>query len=444
MNKTFYKKAGCLSGFLLISVLALNVHAQDSSTSTSSSTNTNSSNSTNTGSSNSTNTNTNSSSSFNSGSSTNNNVIPIDQGKFSQPRFKLSASLNEGYDDNTLTTKTNRNESGFTDFQVNGFADLGNPRTLFTIGATAGVNYYYSRPGEKLDKLASLTLNLAQRVNEKFTLTLNTFFTYQVEPDFTLQVEQNRINGQYFYTGDSLSGGYQWTRRFQTVTSYQFVGIFYQDAAARITDDYYSHIFENDLRFQLYPTTTLVATYQLTLTNYLYLTGRNTVTNAVLGGLDHSFSPKFTVSLRAGGQFQTQEGTSGSATSPYAEATLTYLYRRSSSVQGYLHYGFEYSNLTLGQTDKALRTGITFNHSFTPKLTANLGMFYEHDDFSDVAGTGSGAYTEDTININAGLKFALTPKFTLSLSYLHTSLLSDQSALEYDRDVVSIGGTYSF
>ena len=170
-----------------------------------------------------------------------NNAIPIDQGKFSQPRFRLSASLYEGYDDNTETSKTNKNPSGFTNFQANAFADLGNSRTLFTIGVTAGASVYYDRPGQKVDKLASLTLNLAERVNDKFTLTLNTYFTYQVEPDFTLQVEQNRINGQYFYTGVSLSGAYEWTRRFQTVTSYNFVGIFYQDATAKVANDYYSH-----------------------------------------------------------------------------------------------------------------------------------------------------------------------------------------------------------
>jgi len=425
MNKKFYKKAGHLSGFLLIGILALNVHAQDSSAGASSS---------------STSTNTNSSSGFNSGSSTN-NAVPIDQGKFSQPRFKLSASLNEGYDDNTQTSKTNRIESGFTDLQANGFADLGNSRTLFTIGVTAGVNMYYSRPGNKFDKLASLTLNLAHKVNEKFTLTLNSYFTYQVEPDYTYQVELNRINGQYFYTGDSISGAYEWTRRFQTVTSYNFVGIVYQDQVSR-GNDYYSNTFSNDLRFQLLPTTTIVASYQLSLTNYLYQTGNNTVTNAFFAGFDHSFSPKFTVTLRAGGQMQTQRDTSGAATSPYGEITLNYLYRRSSNVQGFLHYGFAYSNLALGQSDKALRLGITFNHSFTPKLSANLAFFYEHDDFSSA--NASSAYTEDTFNINTGVRYAVTPKFTLQLSYIRTSLLSDQAALEYDRDVVSIGGTYTF
>jgi len=141
---------------------------------------------------------------------------------------------------------------------------------------------------------------------------------------------------------------------------------------------------------------------------------------------------------------QTQQGTPGNATSPYAEATLTYLYRRSSSVQGYLHYGFEYENLALGQSDRALRTGITFNHSFNAKLTATLGLFYEHDNFSAVIGSPTSAYTEDTFNVTTGLSFAVTPKFSLQLNYTRTSLLSDQPALEYDRDLVSVGGSYLF
>jgi len=368
--------------------------------------------------------------------------VPIEQGKFSQPRFRLSATLNEGYDDNTETTKTNKIASGFTNFETNAFADLGSSRTLFTIGITAGVNAYYDRPGQKIDKLASLTLNLSHKINERFTLTLSTYFTYQVEPDFTLQVEQNRINGQYFYTGDTLSGSYQWTRRFQTVTSYNLVGIVYQDSAAN-ANDYFAHNFANDLRFLVLPTTTLVATYRLTLVDYLYGTSRNTITNSLMVGLDHSFSPKFTVTLRGGGQLQSQES-GGTTTSPYGELTVNYSYRKGSSVHGYLHYGFDYSNVVAGQSDQSLRMGVVFNHAFTAKLSASLGCFYEHDNFSQIASTGTGEYTEDTLNLNAGLSFAVTSKFSLQAGFIFTKLLSDNSALEYNRDVVSIGGTYSF
>ena len=82
------------------------------------------------------------------------------------------------------------------------------------------------------------------------------------------------------------------------------------------------------------------------------------------------------------------------------------------------------------------------NHGFTPRLSVNLGLFYEHDDFSQ--SPTSPAYTEDTINVNTGLAFQLTPKLSLSAYYQHTSLLSDSAALKYDQNLFTLSAAYSF
>jgi len=398
MKKSINKKAALSSGLLFAGILSLNVLAGD---------------------------------------------IPVSQGQFSQTRFRTSVNLTEGYDDNTQTSNTNRQESGFTGIQVNTFADLGNSRTAFTIGVGAGLTYYYDRPGTKLDKLASLTLNVAHRLNERLTLSLNSYLTYQVEPDFTLLVAQNRVNGQYFYTGDTLSATYQWTRRFQTVTSYQFLGIFYQDSAAKVANDYMSHTFGNQFRFVLTPTTTVIGEYRLGMVEYLYQTQRNSLTNSFLGGLEHSFSPKFTVSMRVGAQVQSQNQ-GGSATSPYGEGTLSYAYRHYSNITGYLRYGFDYSNVGVGQTDKALRAGLTITHGITPKLSVYLGFFYQHDDYSTAGGSATSGTTNDTFNITTGVRFAVSPRFSLSLGYTRTQLISNSPSQEYDRDVVTLGAAYTF
>ena len=159
-----------------------------------------------------------------------------------------------------------------------------------------------------------------------------------MQPQFDLQVAQNRVNGQYYYTTEAFSAAYQWTERFSTVTGYSVTGIFYEQAAAKQTSDYVQQTFSNQFRYQWTPTTTLVTEYRFGLVNYLYNSQLNSITNYGLAGFDHSFSPKATMTLRAGGEIQDAK-VGGSTASPYAEITANYQYQRYSSLHAYMNYG---------------------------------------------------------------------------------------------------------
>lgn len=364
----------------------------------------------------------------------------IEGGKFATSRFKTTVSLREGYDDNVFTAHDNKVDSFFTNLYGSIFANLGNERTQFTIGLSGGVTEYYSRPGNKFDENATLTFNMVHKVNPRLTLSWANYATYQAEPSFDLQVAQNRRNGQYYYLQDALSASYQWSERFQTVTGYKLVGIFYQNSAPSQTEDRLEHTFSNQFRFLLQPTTTLVGEYRLGLVQYLHQASRDTISNYFLAGVDHSFSPKFTVSLRGGAQLRSVKEGSNDAT-PYFEANARYAYRRYSSLGWFLHYGYDNGSITAtNQTHKNLTTGIRLNHGFTPRLSAYLAFFYQHDNLSQTFGS----LTNDTFDISTGINFTVTPKLTLQAGFTRTQLISNTASQKYDRDVVSIGGTYQF
>jgi hypothetical protein len=445
MKKILYKKTIQASGFLLTSLLALSVQAQSTQ---------------DTGS---------------SQSSQSTSSPQVEGGRYTQPRFRTTVSLSEGYDDNSQTDQS-KSESTFTSVSANGLYNLGNSRTAFTIGVGAGLDYYDNRPGtSSYDYEGNLSLHLAEKVNQRLTLSLDLSLVDQVQPDFslntqqpqqsqqpnlssnvpeaqpnfTLNSQQTRVSGQYFYGSINLSAGYEWTRRFSTTTTYSAYGTDYADQATGIAGDYVSQTFGNSFNYQLLPTTTVVAQYQLGLVNYFHQPENNSYSNTISAGFDHKFSPKFTVTLRAGGSKQEQR-TGGSSTTPYGDASLNYANSRSSSVQLVLHYGFDYSGLAIGQNDTLLRIGVVYTQGFSPKLSMTFGFFYDHDDYSAVSGssssllTSSGAYTEDTFNIATGVNFQVTPKFSLHANYQRTVLNSNVASLEYNRDVVSIGGSYSF
>lgn len=368
---------------------------------------------------------------------------PIEGGKFATSRFKTTVSLREGYDDNVFTTHDNKVDSFFTNLAASMLANFGVGQTHFNIGLNAGVTDYYDRPGNKFDENATLSLNIVHTVNRRLTLTLNSYTTYQVEPSFDLLVSQNRQNGQYLYLQNALSAAYQWSKRFQTVTSYNLVGIFYQNSTTAQTENRLEHIFSEQFHYLLRPTTTLTSEYRLGLTQYFHQADQDRISNYFLLGFDHTFSPKFTVSLRGGAQLQSAKQGSIQV-SPYVETNASYTYQRYSNVGWFLHYGFDNGGITTtNQTHQNLTTGIRINHGFTPRLGAYLGFFYQHDDFSQTPGSLT-AQTEDTFDVSTGINFVVTSKLSLQLGYTRTQLLSNTPSTEYNRDVCSIGGTYTF
>lgn len=361
-----------------------------------------------------------------------------------KPHFKITAQLSEGYDDNVYTSNTNKVQSFFTDVYAHIAADLGSPRTVFTIGLGGGATDYYDRPGRSLDYTGDFSLSIVHKVNSRLTLSVQSYTTDQVEPNFDAQilVSQNRNSGQYLYSNNVFTATYQWSHRVQTVTSYSLYGVFYEDAASAQTDDRFEHNLSEQLLYLVNPTTQLTATYRIGYTQFMHMTERDIFSNYFLVGVNHSFSPKFSVNLNAGAELDTpRQG--ATQTSPYAEMTTTYAYQRLSNLQWYLHYGFDHSALTLNDKHTALRTGARITQAIFTKMSLSFGIFYQHDDSSQTVGA-SNTTTEDTFDISTGLHYTVTPKLTLDATFTHTEVLSNIASSEYSRNRITLGANYTF
>jgi hypothetical protein len=364
-----------------------------------------------------------------------------------KPHFKINAQLTEGYDDNIYTSNTNKQGSFFTDLYAHiaaDFGSVGSGQTVFTIGIGGGGTYYYNRPGNSLDYKGDFSLGIVHRVTPRLTLTVQSYTTYQAEPNFDPQilVSQNRNSGQYLYSNNIFSATYQWSRRVQTVTSYSLYGVFYENSASSQTDDRFEHTFSNQILYLLNPTTQLTASYRVGYTQYMHTTDRDRISNYLLVGVNHSFSPRLSVNLNAGAQMDIPKQ-GGTQTSPYGEITANYAYQRFSNIQWYLHYGLDHSGITLNEKHTSLRTGVSITQAIRSKLSLKLGVFYQHDDTSQTLGA-SNTGREDTFDISVGLHYIVTPKLTLDAMFTHTEVLSNVAASEYSRNRVTLGANYTF
>ena len=163
-----------------------------------------------------------------------------------------------------------------------------------------GITDYFDQPGGiNYDFNPNINFSLTYKASPRLTISETTYAVYQNQPDFQDNAGLTRRSGSFFYSSNKFSAAYRWRPRFSTVTSYT-IGIL-QDAdnATASYENRFEHTFGNEFRFLLWPTTTVIAEYRFAFLNYEDSV-RNSTSNFFLGGLDHNFSPRFSISTRAG------------------------------------------------------------------------------------------------------------------------------------------------
>lgn len=366
-------------------------------------------------------------------------------GNYSRSPFHVSVSVREGYDDNVYTTKLNPIGSWFTNASALFDYHFGSPRTRLDLQAVAGATYYYYRPfGQEYDVNTGLTLALEHHATPRLTLSAAAYVTYQTEPDLNSNLSINRRAGNYFYTVDKFTLAYQWTPRFATATSYTFGAINYDNSEIGAFEDRFEHTFGNEFRFLVLPTTTLVGEYRYQIVDYDTAT-RDSTTHFVLAGVDHTFNPRFNVSVRAGAEFRDIDNF-GERTSPYAESTLRYAVGQRTSVSWTNRYGLEEPDVIGAPSRTTYRTGLVVSHGFTSRITATGNLFYQHDDNDGVATPTFivPPFTEDVLDIGLGLRYEINHYLAFLAGYEHAEVFSDVFLREYSRNRYYLGlnGTF--
>ena len=380
-------------------------------------------------------------------SSTDSKVAPttgdLGTGNFSRFPFHVSVSVRGGYDDNITTSSIDRQESWFTNAGVAVTYDFGSPRTQLSLQTGGGFTYYWDNirnvginNNDNFDFNAYISLSVVHKLSPRLTLTSTDYVTYQTEPDFTLALGLNRRSGNFFYTQDKFTATYLWTPRFSTATSYTFGAIHYDDSSIGFFEDRFENTFGNEFRFLLWPTTTLVAEYRFQLVNYDKDINRDSMTHFALGGFDHTFNSRFSASFRGGAEFRDYEAGTDDRSSPYFEGTLNYAVGKNTSVAWTNRYAIEEPDVLLNPSRTTFRTGLRAKHDFTARISANVGVYYEHDDYDSVntLTVVSPSFTEEAFDAAVSLRFAVTRYLGIEAGYNHTEVTSDIFLREYSRN----------
>jgi hypothetical protein len=369
-------------------------------------------------------------------------------GKFFKLPFHVSVSVRGGYDYNVFTQSFDRQGSAFVNATIGLTYTFGSPRTTLNLASTFGYTDYINGPsGVENDVNPNLNLSVTHKMTSRLTLALTSYVTYQQQPDFVAAAGLNRRSGSFFYTSDKFSAAYQWAPRFSTVTSYTFVALSYDESSVGAFEDRTEHTFGNEFRFHLWPTTNLVAEYRFGIFAYdnASLVSRDSTTQYFLAGFDHSFSPRFSLSTRAGVEFRSYDNL-GDRTDPYAEATLNYALGPHLSLSWTNRYSLEEPDVPGAPSRTTFRTGLVTRYRITPRITSNLTLFWEHDE-NDGMTTFlfvSPGFTEDIFSASLSVRYAINRNWGVELGYDFVDVESDIPLREYYRNRIYGGVNFQF
>ena len=370
---------------------------------------------------------------------------PSGVGVFSPTPVKIYAIVSGGYDDNVNTQGGSKQGSAFTNGNIILDYTFGDPRLQLVLNAGAGGSYYYEHvSGQQYDIDLKGAVGLTYKASPRLTLGSTILVEYLTEPDFQAPGGLNTRNGNYLYTTDKVFVAYDWSRRFTTKTSYLFEAFNYDNNTLGLLSNRVSNTFGNEFQFQLAPTTSLVAEYRYAIITYDDGTLDST-THFALGGIDHTFNPRLSASLRGGAQFRSYTS-EGDRNAPYFEGTVSYVFGKRVTVSWNNHYGLEEPEIAGAQSRTTYRTGLQTKFNLTSRITSNVDLYFVHDDYHSL---NSGliitpAFAENTFDGNVSVRYAITPLIGVQAGYHYTDISSDTHFRDYSRNRVFAGVNLTF
>lgn len=346
-----------------------------------------------------------------------------------------------------------------------------------TLGVTYGATYFFDIEPESgtafnrsnIDshwaQNANVDVNFKHNFNPRMTLEIDDNFAVFQNASQVLMGQIGRIDGNNFSNDGTVNLAIELAPRWSTVVGYQNLFFRYEEDQYASSLDRMENYGSLDFKYLLRPNTLALVGGRIGNVDYdsgkgLYFPGlpvtpnnpnaniRNTRTYFAYGGFEHSFTPAFTGSLRAGAQIQDWVNYDvDNQANPFLDFSLSYAYDVGSKAQfGVIHranttdvVGGPVNGPVLNQESTAFYA--TISHAITAKLTASVMATYQNSSF--VGGVWDGQ-TENWWSVGGTLSYAFTRYLSAQASYYYDALdsqvqVDDIFYRDYNRSRVFFG-----
>jgi hypothetical protein len=402
--------------------------------------------------------------------------------------WSVSATLRGFYDDNINTTKDNKVH--VFGFEVSPSVGIGiaGEQTSASLGYTYSGKYYDHQPAgntDKWDHTHTFDAGLSHTFSPRAQVGVRDSFVIGQEPDILRAGETisafQRISGDNIRNYGSIVFNAEATPLLGFEVGYGNAWYDYDNAGATIASgviqpsrsgvlDRMEHSGHIDSRWHINPQTTAIFGYQYSQTEYLgdediqgtvigapgntTSQSRNNRSHYVYGGVEHNFTPDLSGSFKLGAQYIDYFNDPSFSTewSPYAQASLRYLYMVDSSVEvGVMHQRSAtdvvglpvVSGAGFVHDQEATTAYGSIRHRITPKLYGSLMGTYQHSTLNG----GGALFDEQTDNfylVGLNLEYRFNPHLSAHAGYNYDRLESDLPGREFTRNRVYVGVTASY
>lgn len=376
--------------------------------------------------------------------------------------YTLSAGLRGFYDDNVYTgnNKVDFNGDGIGDRRkYDSFGMEVTPGVRFSVpleqttlsaGATYGLRYFADRPGSnKNDQFFLADVQANHRFNDNHSVVVADRFALAQDPKQTLGAAGGGSSGQVLRAeGNNLNNvaSVDFTSQLSPLWS-SVVG--YRNGYYDYRDPQFKGLnrIENlpslGLRYQVAPTAVVSGNYQFSDIKYddAY-SFRDSRSHYAYAGWDQTVSPRLNFAVRLGVQMiDWVNATSGgrtSAANPYADASVTYTYAPTSTVQAGIRHGRNATDITATLDQRSTSFYAALNHQITGDLRATLSAQHQMSDFVGSKTSVLNGVSENMTSLGLTLSYRINAYLSAEGTYFFDDL--DSGVLWRSGALVAQGG----
>ena len=406
--------------------------------------------------------------------------------------WSVSATLRGFYDDNMNQTQNNKQEAWGYEISPSVSVGIAGEQTSASASYTYSGKYYDHRPAgttDKWDHTHIFDAGLSHSFSPRFQLGVKDSFVIGQEPDVlragNTYTTFQRISGDNIRNYGTIVLNAEVTPLLGFEVGYGNSWYDYDNSGAIVTPgpigvivpsysgllDRMEHTVHIDSRWHFLPQTTGIFGYQYSQTDYIgdediqgtippglvpnvRSKDRNSRSHYLYAGVEHSFTPELSGSVKLGGQytdFYNDTAFSNDLT-PYAQASLRYLYMVESSVEaGIVHQRSATDAMGLGVPsasgdfvhDASSTTAYaSIRHRIMPNLYGSLMGTIQNSEFN--GGTGFDGQSDMFYLLGLNFEYRFNPHLSAHVGYNYDRLDSDLGSRSFTRNRAYVGVTAAY
>ncbi|MBI5688467.1 MAG: hypothetical protein HZC55_00100 [Verrucomicrobia bacterium] len=316
-------------------------------------------------------------------------------------------------------------------------------QTFLSVSYGLTVDQFEDRPGDKLLDSHDASLRLAHAFSKTTTIDINDSFMVARNPESLLAGV--KLNTDQSFLRNQIDGRFITPLGAKATGTIKARSIYYEyrDAALGRSLDRIENLYGASADYAVLPEVKAVAEFRHQDVFYTKLgETKNKSSDYLMAGADYEVARKLSLSGRVGAEWRSREA-ERSTTSPYVEFSAKYDYTEKSYLLGGFAYTLEETSDTARFNDtKVYRTFVSVMHYVGAFTVASASLTYEP---STLQGRRTQVNVDETtVRGGVALSYLPTKNWTLSASYDHDRVRSDDVQRKLKRNRFGLSAVYTF